>query len=429
VLNQDFDYRLYLETLGNEGFNYTRIFTGTYIEPVENIFGIRQNTLAPVNGRFLAPWILENGKYDLDRFNPAYFSRLKDFITEAEQKGIIVEVTLFTSIYALNAWELSPLNSRNNSNGAGDLDFRRVNTLYNGPLKDYQEKFIRKMVRELNGFDNLFYEIQNEPWSDNGCLAAYVNEDDAEVFSQAWQKKVEVASAVSLEWQAWVASVIANEEAGLSRTHLLAQNICNYEVALDTLPDHVSILNFHYALPGAAIMNRGITGVTSLDETGFMPHHDSLYINQAWRIILAGAGIYNNLDYSFTAGHESGDWPIPDSNPGWGGPRFRKKLALLSETMAGIPFAGMEFTDGVLEPASGNLKQYGLAKPGEIYLVFAECSGDAELVPRVPEARYRVTYIDVGAGAQSMEEIKLGKGRTLQSPFPSQTLVIKIEKI
>ncbi|TFH22444.1 MAG: hypothetical protein E4H10_13775, partial [Bacteroidia bacterium] len=98
VLNLDFDYQLYLETLGAEGFNYTRIFTGTYIEPVDNIFGIQKNTLAPIPGRYMAPWITENGLYDLDRYNPDYFVRLKDFIQEAEKQGIVVEVTLFTSI-------------------------------------------------------------------------------------------------------------------------------------------------------------------------------------------------------------------------------------------------------------------------------------------------------------------------------------------
>ncbi|MCK4992254.1 MAG: hypothetical protein KAS29_17270, partial [Bacteroidales bacterium] len=69
VVNLDFDYKLYLETLGNEGFNYTRIFAGTYIEPVDNIFGIQKNTLAPLPESYLAPWVRENGKYDLDRFN------------------------------------------------------------------------------------------------------------------------------------------------------------------------------------------------------------------------------------------------------------------------------------------------------------------------------------------------------------------------
>jgi len=83
VLNLDFDYRLYLETLAGEGFNYTRIFAGSYLEPVDNIFGIRKNTLAPLPGSYMAPWVRENGKYDLERFNPDYFSRLKDFVRYA----------------------------------------------------------------------------------------------------------------------------------------------------------------------------------------------------------------------------------------------------------------------------------------------------------------------------------------------------------
>jgi hypothetical protein len=155
VMNLDFDYRLYLETLGSEGFNYTRIFTGTYVEPVENIFGIKKNTLAPLPGRYLAPWVREEGKYDLGRFNPGYFIRLKDFIKEASKQGIVVEVTLFSSIYAESAWNLCPFNHANNLNGVGDIAFQRVNTLHNGGLRKYQEQFIRKVVSELNGFDNL----------------------------------------------------------------------------------------------------------------------------------------------------------------------------------------------------------------------------------------------------------------------------------
>jgi hypothetical protein len=103
VVNLDFDYKLYLETLEKEGFNYTRIFCGTYIEPFENFFDIQKNTLAPGPDRYIAPWIKENGKYDLTRFNPAFFNRLKDFVSEAGKRGIVVEATLFTSIYATNA--------------------------------------------------------------------------------------------------------------------------------------------------------------------------------------------------------------------------------------------------------------------------------------------------------------------------------------
>src|SRR5687767_8566264 len=46
VLNLDFDYVKYLETLAADRLNMTRVFTGAYVEPV-GAFKIEQNTLAP----------------------------------------------------------------------------------------------------------------------------------------------------------------------------------------------------------------------------------------------------------------------------------------------------------------------------------------------------------------------------------------------
>src|SRR6516164_5879347 len=56
VLNADFDYVQYLDTLQASGLNLTRTFSGgTYVEP-PGAFKIKDNTLAPANGRYLAPW-------------------------------------------------------------------------------------------------------------------------------------------------------------------------------------------------------------------------------------------------------------------------------------------------------------------------------------------------------------------------------------
>ena len=428
VLNLDFDYKTYLATLGEEGFNYTRIFTGTYFEPVENIFNIRNNTLAPDPDRFLAPWFKENGKYDLERFNPEYFNRLKEFLQEAEKQGIVVEVTLFTSIYAESAWILSPFHAENNINGVGELDFHRVNTLYNGGLKQIQEEYVRKMVQELNGFDNIFFEIQNEPWADNGCLAAFANENDDRVFKRPWQKRVELANGLAMDWQEWVAALIEDEEAKLPKKHLIAQNIGNYEYDVDKLPKGISMVNFHYALPGAVQMNLDLGGVIGLDETGFMPQDDSLYMDQAWRFILSGGGLYNNLDYSFTSDCEQGSCPIPATNPGWGGPGFREKLSILVETINQVPFHEMEFSESILDTANEELKQYGLQKYGEIYLLFAENLKDAEMIPMVPASNYEVSFINVDTGEGKTETLNLGNGEAIASPFAGSRVALMISK-
>src|SRR5947208_7583214 len=46
VLNLDFEYRKYLDTLAADGMNYTRTFTGAYVES-NGAFNIASNTLAP----------------------------------------------------------------------------------------------------------------------------------------------------------------------------------------------------------------------------------------------------------------------------------------------------------------------------------------------------------------------------------------------
>jgi len=428
VLNLDFDYEAYLETLDKEGFNYTRIFSGPYIEPSDNVFGITRNTLAPEPGRYLAPWVKEGEKYDLDRFNPAFFDRIRDFVDVAEKHGILVEVTLFSSIYAENAWQLSPFHGLNNINGVGDMDYHLVNTPYNGKLREFQKSYIQKLVSSLNACDNIFFEIQNEPWSDNPNLAAYVNQDDDTIFSTPWQKKVEVANDVSMDWQAWVASIVSETESHLPKQHLIAQNISNFGYDQKVLPPGVSIINFHYALPEAAILNLDIGGVTGLDETGFMPHEDQIYINQAWRFILSGGGLYNNLDYSFTTESASGETPVPDSNPGWGGPGFRKKLSYLAETMREVPFHEMERTDHVLKP-SDTLKQYGLTKTGEIYLVFVEGIKDAEFLPDLPSGEYLIRWMNTDTGEKIESSTVLNSNSSILCPFEEDQAVLLIRRI
>ena len=427
VVNLDFDYSRYLETLQKEGFNYTRIFCGPYFEPVQNVFGIQKNTLAPDSGKYIGPWVYRDGIYDLEQFNPPFFERLTHFVGEAAERGIVVEVTLFSSIYAQGAWELLPFNPGNNEKITGEIPFREVHTLAHPEINTYQEAYIRKVVRSLNGLDNLFYEIQNEPWADNGIFVDSVNQEDDRVFSRPWQKTVHVATDASLEWQGWVESIIRDEESTLEKHHLVAQNICNFRQALESVPSGISLINFHYAHPEAVSENLELGVVLGLDETGFMPQEDRLYLDQAWRFMLAGGGLYNNLDYSFTVGMEDGTWPIPGGNPGWGGTGFRKKLGILAETLNRVPFWKMEPSTTIIRDSGADLTQHGLEKPGKSYLVFLENYGESEVIPDVPKGKYRITWIDPDSGDTHTGRARLGKGKALSAPFQEETAVLLIE--
>ena len=124
VLNLDFDYRRYFDTLKADGLNGTRIFSGTYVETGGN-FGIAANTLDPAKGRFISPWARSTtagyadggAKFDLTRFDEAYVTRLRDVLQEASARGIIVELVLFCPLYEDSMWAVSPMNPANNVNG------------------------------------------------------------------------------------------------------------------------------------------------------------------------------------------------------------------------------------------------------------------------------------------------------------------------
>ncbi len=124
VLNADFDAIPYLDELRARGLNLTRTFSGTYRE-VPGSFKIEKNTLAPQPDKYVSPWprsqtpgAADGGnKFDLTRWNNQYFERLKNFVSAAAGRGIVVEFVLFCPFYEENLWDINPMKARNNVNG------------------------------------------------------------------------------------------------------------------------------------------------------------------------------------------------------------------------------------------------------------------------------------------------------------------------
>ncbi len=220
VLNADFDFGPYLDALRADGLNLTRTFSGTYRE-VPGSFRIQHNTLAPQPGRYVSPWAQEGEKYNLDRPNDAYYKRLKSFLGEAARRGIVVEFVLFCPFYDQSLWDVNPMNARNNVNGVGNVPREEVYTLKHPELLKRQLAFVAKVVGELNEFDNVYFEICNEPYF----------------------------GGVTREWQDRIAAAIVDAEKDRPKKHLIAQNIANGKAKIDNPNPAVSIFNFHYAHP------------------------------------------------------------------------------------------------------------------------------------------------------------------------------------
>jgi len=377
VLNKAFDYKKYLRTLQNSGFNLTRTFSGAYCEPT-GAFKIKNNTLSPDKGQLLCPWARSqvpgyaNGgnKFDLSRWDPAYFHRLKDFLAEAARRGIVVELVLFCPFYREAMWRLSPMNASNNINGIGNVPRTEVYTLKHPKLLAVQEAMVRKIVTELRDFDNLYYEICNEPYF----------------------------GGVTLQWQARIAAVIAETERKFHTKHLIAQNIANKTKKITNPNPLVSIFNFHYAKPPTTVAdNYHLNLPIADDETGFAGSQPKPYRIEGWDFMLAGGAVYSNLDYSFTVGCEDGTAKI--DAPGGGGPTLRKQLKILKDLLESFDFIAAQPLNRIIKTKlPPNVTARALVIPGRDYIVYLNGQLKTPLDIELPAGTYLAQWINTKTG-------------------------------
>ena len=175
LLNGAFDYERYFDAVASTGPNATRIFAFYRQLESANVGLGYANTLAPRPEHYLAPWARageERGagpdglaKFDLNTWDDRYFARLRALLGAADARGIVVELVFFSSQYTEPAWMHSPLHPASNVNGvgAGVRSWREFLTLADDTVAEQQRRVVRKLVTETNGFDNLYYEICNEP--------------------------------------------------------------------------------------------------------------------------------------------------------------------------------------------------------------------------------------------------------------------------
>lgn len=401
VLNADFDYITYLDTLKKDGLNNTRTWSGSYREVVGS-FGITDNTLAPLPNRYLCPWKRSEtpgyfdagNKFDLNQWDTTYFRRLRDFVLAASRRGVVVEMNLFCPNYEDSMWKASPLNTANNVNGVGNCPKDEVYTLKHPDLLAVQDAMVRKIVAELAEFDNVYYEVCNEPYF----------------------------GGVTMEWQRHIIQTIVETEKDFPHKHLISLNIANDKAKVVNPDPAVSIFNFHYATPPVTVgMNYGLNKVIGDNETGFRGKQDVLYRSEAWEFLLAGGGLYNNLDYSFTIAHPEGTF-LDYKSPGGGSPALRQQLNTLKKFLYSFDFVRMKPNKGVVtgELAQGTRHEV-LMESGKQYAVYLYGGKTDTLKVALPEGTYRVQWLNPMTGKTLKSESLRHSGDVATVTVPSYT--------
>lgn len=437
VLNPDFDFHRYLATLEADGLNYTRLFSGSYVEVPGESFGIRHNDLAPESGRFLAPWARSDvpgyagggNKFDLDRWDNNFFARLHEFLSDAAKRGILVEITLFSSHYGDAQWRLSPLNASNNVNGTDAIRWTNLHTPQNGNLLAHQERYTRRLVREVNAFDNVIFELENEPWSDRPELADVINPYLPLPARNTFPNSVDLPDALSVAWQTRLAEWIRDEESRLPNRHLIAQNYCNFRLPIRELIAGVDVVNFHYAYPEAALRNYGLGKAISYDETGFRGREDRAYRREAWNFLLSGGSVFDSLDYSFTAGHEDGSFSEPNG-PGGGSAELRRQLHLLREFLNSFSLVELR-PDALVVTQSPGVTARALSSAGQEYAIYLDGTGPAHLTLALPPGQYSAEWINVETGEiNGREMFRNPRGeQQLTSPPFRDGMALRVKRV
>ncbi len=395
LLNADFDYRPYFEALGRYGLNQTRVFSGTYRERPGH-FGIVGNTLAPRAGRFVCPWLeTAPNRFDLERPNPDYFSRLRDLLEHAARHDVIVELVLFCFWYGDDHWSASPMHPSNTVQGIGPEDRELVFTVRDNPLLAVQERFVRDVVREVNGFANLYFEVCNEPYSRHDGTAY-------------------------LEWQHSIVDLIADTERSLPIRHLIAMNYQNRAHLISDMHPDVSIANFHYAHPEAVFANHHCGRVIADDETGFMGQRAEPYRKEAWRFLFSGGALFSHLDYGFTCDHPDGNARIAGDTPGYGGDDLRRQLVFLRELLEEHEAWRLQSANELFAQISNDLEGCALCDHGRLYLFYVpESSPGRTIALWLPPGEYTVSWINPAGCTYTHDDQLDVSGRFVRLTMPS----------
>lgn len=153
-----FPWDSYLDFLQKHNLNFIRLWRWEF--PKFQYKGMPFFLAEPQPWMRTGPGLANDGKpkYDLTKFNEAYFKRLRQRVESAGKRGIFVSIMLF--MWGEH-WQFHPFSSDNNINGisSNQMDYY---SLKDPKVIALQEAYVRKVIDTVNDCDNVLYEICNE---------------------------------------------------------------------------------------------------------------------------------------------------------------------------------------------------------------------------------------------------------------------------
>jgi len=440
VVNRRFDFMRYLEEAADKKQTLTRLFLlFRELQSARNPY----SPLKPDSPDFVAPYPRRgplramDGEpiYDLDEWNGEYFDRLHRFLTASSDLGIVVELTLFSNSYSDQVWALNPLRDKNNLQRIGAVEWQEYASLKNPELVARQIAFAQKIVQETSGFDNVYYEISNEP---GGGLPGHVTPLQVD------------------EWQEKLAEVIRGELQKLNRRHLVVgQNAFSYAPHFSQKFDDsfsgsmLDAVNVH-PLPNLIVAGRTYQlgnfmskelqlgefrdfflainlrrkpAISDEDNAASLYRDDvgwTIHRKRAWTAVMCGAH-YDYIDFSIQSGREAG---TEESRR-----KIRSWMRYLSEFIHSFDFIhARPAPDWIANPPSP-LVVSALIKEAKDYVAYLADGREisdpgcghpvsGEIMFSVPEGTYDVRTYSPAAGVYSRAK-RISGGNQIRFELPT----------
>ena len=452
VMNRPFDFEKYLDDAAEHKMTLTRTFL-----LFRELQGPRNpsSPCKPESPDYIAPFPRTGpGKaldgepiYDLDQWNPEYFQRLHRFLEAASRRGIIVELTLFSNTYADNIWELNPFRAENNKQKLEKITWQDYLSLKNPELLRRQKDYARKIIQETSQFDNVYYEIANEP---GGDVPDHLSHADIDA------------------WQTEIAKVVREELTRLDRPHLISgQQAFSYSprfrfpldetfskplfdiVNVHPLPDVVfagktyqlgNFMSKELELSNMAQFSRDVyperkpvvqdednTASIYRDTVGWTIHR-----KRAWTSLLNGSH-YDYIDFSITVGNERGTASSRQ--------QIRKWMQHLSEFMSSFDYVHSSLNTAWVQDLPAHVIASGLSVKDRDYVIYLaderEVADPTAGKPiggvirlSLPAGKFEVSlYSPVSGGYSPAISVEGGHDTVLTLPDFENDIVIRARRI
>jgi hypothetical protein len=393
------NFGAFLNQIASSHLNVTRLFCY-----VPQVWGNAENRDDAVH--YIAPWVKTgDGKYDLDHWNAAWFRRLKEYVSHARARHIVVEIVLFTQMYNDWTWTHTPLYAGMNVQGVGNVTWDQFTTMTDPTLVARQEALVHQIVTELNGYNNVYYEISNETRGG--------------------------------PWLRHILKTITDTESALPKRHLIG-----FQDPSDLQDPAITVHNFHYtwgaswvgameALDRFGTLNAPLafneTNVTFRDATT-----DQARI-EAWEFLVGGGALYNNLNW---------DWQTAEAHS------LREQLRVLKEFLGGFHFGTMTPDVSILMAGiPSGARARVLKQVGHQYAIYLHHGQDptnshsgytpaygtyqAHLSVRLPAGAYTAEWVSPAHGVTLSHQTFMHSGgnRALQSPTYALDIALRIKSL